>query len=886
MLSGSSPPPPRDPNLLKPLLDAGAVPTNGYRTQGDIQRLRAQGYTPAADSDHLRGDAVDLVPGKMGLTLDQLVQRAKQTLGPGASASVHNGTHVHISVPGWGMAPGTPGTPNSGLPPLPSGYALSQRGSLSGGNYVPSGAVHDGDTLGLKGGGNARLSGADAFELDQTGTVNGQSVPLGNAARQLLAGQVSPATSLQSVGAMSYGRPVVVARNGSTDLGLDSINAGLSVPTPQYLTGDPSRSQRYIDAQRGAIADERGAYAGTYQLPSDYRHVGPGAPLRGKIRMTPDQASQYTALVRNPATKPGELEAWSQAMGHPIYNGSNILGFVRKNPHALLSTYFQQDDVQGQPVLPSGPALPTRVLASVNEGIADTVGAPVDLVNAGIRAVGLPAADHPIMGSDWIKSGMHGLGIGATSEGYAPRSDLERYGQAVARGVGQAAVPLGSTLAIGNRLRLAAPLAETLASPTRSAIRESFIGAAANPAVTIAGEVGGGVGANAAGQAADDYDPNNRWLQVGAQVAGGLVGGIGGGLAASRRAVPHLSEHAPVSAHADVPPPPPGYTVQAPRSAAMAVDDHGASIVGPAPRARDYINVGPETAASRLPPPGYVLDNPFGVTRKIGEPLDSSAIAKLGEDVDPRSVLPRPANAIASAEEAAAKPSPRQLIESPDEYTELGVRRPRSGVYVRGPLDMTQALRVNGGIRDEGGTLAHLGIDNAARRLPFGGNEQFLGKLVHDRGKPLDEAALTLWEEGYFPEFQEPPTSYDLIDRLHQESTGANRFFRPDELEEVSRFHAAQADRSMIEQAADNGAPLVEDRGQHITLDDLEANRPPASVYEDSPRIVGKLGNINLDRLEKPGDVAAANRSCAEARGWVRCRQPWAGDERADAAAG
>jgi len=120
----------------------------------------------------------------------------------------------------------------------------------------------------------------------------------------------------------------------------------------------------------------------------------------------------------------------------------------------------------------------------------------------------------------------------------------------------------------------------------------------------------------------------------------------------------------------------------------------------------------------------------------------------------------------------------------------------------------------------------------------------------------LDEAAHSLWEEGYFPEFRESPTGHDLVDRLHQEASGANRFFHPDSLDEVARFEDAQSQRFAVEQAQHNGSPLAEDIGQHITLDDLEANRAPVSAYEDKPRLVGKLGNINLDRLENPGDVA------------------------------
>jgi hypothetical protein len=862
-MAGPSPAPQRpmpDPNLLKPLLSAGVVPTNGYRTPADIQRLRAQGYHPASNSLHLNGDAVDLTPGSSGMRLGDVQTRAQAiaTHWPGGRV-LNEGDHVHLQLPGWGQAPGTPGTPNSGLPPLPSGYSLKQRGSLSGGNYVASGAVHDGDTLGLKGGGNGRLSGVDAFELGQPGVVGGQSVPLGDQARAHLAGQVTPSTSLQSTGAMTYGRPVVIARNGSTDLGLDSINAGLSLPVPQYLANDPVRSQQYLDAQRGAIADERGAYAGTYQTPSDYRHIGPGAPLHGKIVMTPQQASDYAALVRNPATKPEELSAWAGQQGHHIGNADNILSFMRHNPNAQLSTYFQQDDVAGQPVLPNGPALPTRLLGAVNEGIPDVVGSFVDLAAAGIRAVGLPTADTPIMGSDWIRSQMHRLGMGQTSEGYAPQSGAERYGQSFARGVGQAVVPLGGSLAIGSKLRLAAPALETLASPTRSAIREAFVSGAANPAVTVAGEVGGGVGANVAGQVADDYAPGNRWAQVGAQVVGGLAGGLGGGLAASRRVIPHGVEEAPhiarnVAPEGETPPPPPGYTVQQPeRIAAMANEDRSPTLMGPSVRQRDYINIGDAPP----PPPGYTLEQPFGVTRRMGDPLDGSDIAKLAEGVDPASVLPRPASQVDTMEEAAlANPGPFRDVQAPDEHAQLDVRKVGNGVRVRGPFDITQTLRAKGGVRDEGGTLAHLGIGNAPRRMDFGSNEQFLGKLVHDQGMPLDDAAHALWEEGYFPEFRESPTGHDLIDRLHLEASGANRFFHPDSLDEVSRFEDAQSQRFAVEQAQNNGAPLTEDIGQHITLDDLEANRAPVSAYEDTPRLVGKLGNINLDRLENPGDVA------------------------------
>src|SRR4051812_17212010 len=82
---------------LGPLFNAGVQATNGFRTPRDILRLRSQGYKPALDSDHLRGDAVDLTPGNSGWSLDQLVARARDQFGPEASVGIHNGTHVHVS---------------------------------------------------------------------------------------------------------------------------------------------------------------------------------------------------------------------------------------------------------------------------------------------------------------------------------------------------------------------------------------------------------------------------------------------------------------------------------------------------------------------------------------------------------------------------------------------------------------------------------------------------------------------------------------------------------------------------------------------------------------------------------------------------------------------
>jgi hypothetical protein len=188
------------------------------------------------------------------------------------------------------------------------------------------------------------------------------------------------------------------------------------------------------------------------------------------------------------------------------------------------------------------------------------------------------------------------------------------------------------------------------------------------------------------------------------------------------------------------------------RLAAMAADKGSSIASDPLIRQRDYLNVGD------IPPPpeGYSPIPPFGVTRPMNERLSAEEMAKLAEGVDPRSVLPRPGNVVESLSEAeAANPGRFVDLQAPDEMDQLRVRRIGSrndlfrGTRIRGPLDMTQALRTMGGIQDQGGELSHLGITNEPRRMDFGSNEQFLGKLVNNEtGMPLDEAAHRLWEQG------------------------------------------------------------------------------------------------------------------------------------------
>lgn len=185
-----------------------------------------------------------------------------------------------------------------------------------------------------------------------------------------------------------------------------------------------------------------------------------------------------------------------------------------------------------------------------------------------------------------------------------------------------------------------------------------------------------------------------------------------------------------------------------------------------------------------------------------------------------------------------ANPNRFAPADIPDEFDELRVRTITTPngkqVKFRGPIDMTQRLRMMGGIQDQGGELAHLGISNAPRKLDFGKNEHFLGKLVNnEKGMTLDDATHALWEDGYFPEFTERPTPNDLLERLREEHLGTARYFDPQDAAEVDAFHAARADRfardAAATEAADAGrAPLAEDATVPAGEADAVARAGPA----------------------------------------------------------
>ena len=723
---------------------------------------------------------------------------------------------------------------------------------------VASGQVADGDTFRLRGGPNARIYGADAFEIDQNALIGGKPVPIGMQSRNALMPLAKPDAAISTAGPPSYGRPVVTLSRDGKDAGRSQIEAGLALPVPSFMQNDQPRLKDYINAQRGAIGAERGAYAGQYQQPADFRKQGNAAPISGKIPMTAPQYAEFAELMRNPKTTPAQLDTFAAKHGRSLGNAPELLSFMRRNPRAIVNNVWQQEDAQGSPVVKDGQNVVVRHLGALNEGIADMLGFPVDLVNTGLAGLDYAAdkvyndginlsSDRPLLGSESIRDGMHAVNIGQVDESFAPRSTLETYTQAGARGIGQSVVPVGGTLAAGGRLAMRAPSLLTAASPTRQAIRSTLVDAAKAPSVAMATELGGNVGANLAGEAANKLAPGNPYAQIAAQTFGGLAGG-GIGYGATRRSLPA---------------PPAGFRADGDVFASLDAVDTGSPDVPPLPAGYLPTEALNDTGLDNPVMQSERLRDVIDVSRpqRLGQPLTEAQMQARAQTVAPGDFLPIASNEVGSLDELMqSNAGLYPPVKAPDETRLLTSQRLQTasgGVAPkRGPVDLVTYLRTQGGLQDQGRELTTMGITNSSRDFDFARGEQRFGPVVNENGLSLDEAAQRAWEAGYFPDMPDRPTVAEFLDAVDDTYKGNNRSFLPDDYAEIDAFDNARATREQIERSP---VPLYSDEGQPVGFDDLEANSPPIEAFEDWPDGGPDFaGNINLKKLDSPQDIARA----------------------------
>lgn len=160
----------------------------------------------------------------------------------------------------------------------------------------------------------------------------------------------------------------------------------------------------------------------------------------------------------------------------------------------------------------------------VNRGIASILGAPVDLMNAGLGAIGLPTSDQPFGGSASIEAGMAALGRAGGAQMVPERGQQpEAPGEYIGRGVGEAAGALIPGFG-------AARLAANAANPVTAAIGRRIASApVVAPVGTTATELAAGAGAGAGRMVAEQNFPGNE----AAGTLGELVGGLSVGAVAA-----------------------------------------------------------------------------------------------------------------------------------------------------------------------------------------------------------------------------------------------------------------------------------------------------------------------------------------------------------------
>lgn len=138
-------------------------------------------------------------------------------------------------------------------------------------------------------------------------------------------------------------------------------------------------------------------------------------------------------------------------------------------------------------------------------------------------------------------------------------------------------------------------------------------------------------------------------------------------------------------------------------------------------------------------------------------------------------------------------------------------------VNKQGPVDLVGWLRLNGGLADSGGELAHMGLTNRARgRMgELVGREAEFGPLVNaDSGMDFDTAVQRAWEDGYFPEFADRPDINTFLNALRDTADGVNQRFAVDDLAEVESYRAALGANNEVRAANGNDGGLWDDMSE------------------------------------------------------------------------
>ncbi|OAN50698.1 hypothetical protein [Magnetospirillum moscoviense] len=193
----------------------------------------------------------------------------------------------------------------------------------------------------------------------------------------------------------------------------------------------------------------------------------------------------------------------------------------------------------------------------------------------------------------------------------------------------------------------------------------------------------------------------------------------------------------------------------------------------------------------------------------------------------------------------------------------------------RPPETLSAFLRRKGGLRDDDGWLAHLGIDNKLRP-----------GLISAKGQHLDDAALRAWEDGFFPEYAERPSPDQLrraiADDLDIEGADRVRGTDLNARLEWDAYHSglAELDRMGVDPYGKSWAEIQAEVGAFHTREAADANAwrqalafidpAAAKALDDETAFIARIsGDLLADDVMVPSslvdDGAQILRSAREA---------------------
>lgn len=821
---GLPPPPPGfKPDPLATVQGWGAQITNGFRTPADTERIRRQGYRPARNSKHLDADALDLAPGKSGLSMGTLHARASEFASQWPGARVLNERHhIHMQLPGWGGAPGLPAPP-PGFEP--EGLAPPDAASPAPGAPLPVAPPPEpvaptqqqqAEVRGLFGRRGSGVSGiatppvpagpdlegfrarAGAIASERAMPLDTRIQALGSLARE--AGLPIPEEDLRRVAENGLAMvELQVGENGSPPR-LTTVRAappkappaeafrpseedGKTVPSPRFR-GVNEEVRRIINGANPTWAAVAQHLKGRGLLDVDIAAIKP----------TVDKVIQFRRETGRPYQNAISLDRIAADAPAETWTPEEALAATKDKIRASLGDQkFEGPKDIGDM---STRELWTDAWRNLGHSHADRLGRQADFIPVLGGGIAMEEGGKAI-GRGEIVGGLAQVALGSV--------DLAGVGPgAIARRAGKEVI---DAAALRTVLEQAAGDVDRVANYVRTRADEALA-------------AGGRVTFHVEGRAVPITQP-------------GLVDDQGRAWGSMPLALPILRAEKGGANRLEIEMPEPAR--DAARKDAVPGNAAGSPV--------------DETVELPPPPPGFTPESGDG----------------FASGMRPQDVLPIPDNRVRSVAEAAAIPSPRQEMAAPNPWAELQSRRigvrgqPGKSWNYRGPLDAEAFLRRSGGLKDSGGELRNIGITNNQAR-PFAPAEHRLGKILDNQnGLDLDEAGLRLWEAGYFPNHVERPTVDDVVELLRDSRLGSPTY-HPDDFEEVARFDQAMAARGRVETAAQEGRPLVEDVGRPVGLDDMRAidRQIPATAFEDLPEIASKVGSVNLSNIRNAGDISRA----------------------------